>query len=100
MRHSLYRTVTSSTVQYASVQFQSDLAAIRHAQPYSVRFATVRGEAATPILHGPRPDGNTGIALRRMHPYNSRLIWLRNTGCDHNPFASVRCGGAKRMGTA
>ena len=70
------------TAQYASIQSQSDLASVRRERPDSVQVGTVRGEAAIPVLHGTRPGGDTGTALRcavlrSTRPYNPSLIWLR-----------------------
>jgi len=56
-----YRTVTSGTLQYTSVLSQSGLASVHCVLPDSVQVGTVCSEAATLVLHGTRPSGNTGI---------------------------------------
>ena len=58
-----YRTVTSGTVQYASVLSQYDLDSVWHTRPDSVLVGTVCSKASTPVLHGTWPDSNTGIIL-------------------------------------
>jgi len=58
-----YRTVTRGPALYASVFYPSDLASVRRTRPYSVQVSTVHGEAATPVLHGTRLDGDAGIVL-------------------------------------
>jgi len=50
-------------MQYASVLYPSYLDLVRRVQPYSVQVGTVCGEAATPVLHGTRLGGDTGIVL-------------------------------------
>jgi len=62
-RRHQYRTVTSGTVQYASVLFQYDLASVHRLRQDSVLAGTVCGEAATPVLHSTWPGGDTRIVL-------------------------------------
>ena len=53
----------SGTALYMSVLYPSDLATVCRARPDSVQVGTVHGKEATPVLHGTRLGGDTGIVL-------------------------------------